>query len=106
MPSIHVMTGNNKGQYFHIAEKPITIGRGDMCDVQLRDSMISRQHFQIRRSGEVYVVQDLESANGVVVNGIRITGEMNLEHNDTILIGESKMLFSIHSENDIGTVTD
>ncbi|MHC4108132.1 MAG: FHA domain-containing protein [Planctomycetota bacterium] len=106
MPSIHVLTGNSKGEYFPVADEPLTIGRGDMCNVQLRDERISRQHALICFNGETYAVKDLKSANGVYVNGLRITTETNLEHNDTILIGESKMLFSIQSENDIGTVAE
>ena len=51
-----------------------------------------------------YQVKDLESANGVFINGEQISGEAELEHNDMILVGESKLCFSLRDDETETTV--
>ena len=106
MASIQIIEGINAGDYFPIADGTIVVGRGDDCTIQLRDAQVSRRHIQIRfdKADESFFIKDLQSANGVFVNGERITNEEALGDNDTILIGESKLLFSTRSEDDIPTV--
>ena len=57
--------------------KPVTlIGRSGGNDLDLPDEFksISRQHLEIRRQAPaVYQLRDLESTNGVLVNGVRVT---------------------------------
>ena len=57
----------------------LTIGRAEDNDLQLADPKASRHHARIVREGLVFVVSDLESANGTRINGIRITTAHPLE---------------------------
>lgn len=76
----------------HITDS-ITIGRGkNGCDFSIGDDdEISGIHCRLQLSGKGVAVQDLNSTNGTLVNGIPITGPYQLQNGDTILIGRSEM---------------
>ena len=65
-------------------DRPLTIGRGDHCDVLLMDDHISREHVRFSRAADVVWVQDLDSANGTFINGERLLGGCRLFHGDFI----------------------
>jgi pSer/pThr/pTyr-binding forkhead associated (FHA) protein/ABC-type branched-subunit amino acid transport system ATPase component len=68
------------------------IGRdGNLADILLHGSRVSRQHCWIglNDSGE-WLLKDLDSTNGVYVNGSRIDGEHPLDSNDVIGLGRSR----------------
>ena len=50
----------------------MTVGREASCDVTLRDSKVSREHFRISKHKEGFTVEDLGSRNGTFLNGQRI----------------------------------
>jgi DNA-binding response OmpR family regulator len=67
--------------------KPVSsIGRWQDNDVVIDDRWVSRYHAQIRREGAQYVIQDLDSKNGTLVNGQRITGPTGLSDGDEIQV--------------------
>ena len=68
-------------------DKPeISIGRWKDNDVVIDDRWVSRYHAQIRRKGEQYLIQDLDSKNGTLVNGRRIAAATVLEDGDEIRV--------------------
>jgi predicted component of type VI protein secretion system len=70
--------------------RPLTIGRDDGNDVQLLDGRVSRRHGRIEYSEGQYVIVDLQSANGIIVNGRRIDPDpdrLALHDGDVIEIG-------------------
>ena len=46
-----------------------TIGRSSSCDLVLDHPSVSRQHVRFERRGHAWVLIDLDSRNGVLVNG-------------------------------------
>ena len=72
--------------------KVITIGRNYDNNIVVNDGKVSRVHLQIVQddNGNVSVV-DLNSANGTLVNGKRITGETRLHANDVVQIGNTTL---------------
>ncbi len=52
--------------------KPFRIGRDPSCEVQLSDSAVSRFHAEIWCAGDEWWVLDLQSANGVYVDGKKV----------------------------------
>lgn len=68
-------------------DRPFTIGRDPSCVLQVFDARVSRRHCAIEYTGGHYIVSDLNSANGVYVNGQRISEPTELRHEDQIEIG-------------------
>lgn len=60
------------GKRFDIGEGTLTIGRSTQADITLPSNHLSRQHAQLRRSGNELVLQDMASMNGTFVNGRRV----------------------------------
>ena len=63
------------------------VGRDDSCDAVLRGTEISRRHAEFRVDGPVVAVRDLESHNGVFVNGQR-RADAPIDLGDVIRCGE------------------
>jgi len=78
--------GSGSGRRWALDEGALTIGRGEDCDVVLRDRHISRYHARISRIEGCYSVEDLGSKNGTHVNGRELTGVRVLEDGDEIQI--------------------
>ena len=87
-----------------IESVPFVIGRADDCDLKLIDKRISKHHSEIRISGDLLWIRDLESTNGTFVNQDRIEHAQLLEPNDTISIGEYK--FKVKSISSSTSVTE
>jgi hypothetical protein len=77
---------------FELFEDEVTIGRGASNAVQIADSHASKHHAAIRQMGGRLKLVDLESKNGVRVNGA-FANQRWLEHGDTITIGAATMTF-------------
>jgi pSer/pThr/pTyr-binding forkhead associated (FHA) protein len=96
MASIIVVNGTSRGNYFPLSGDPARIGRDEASSLQVLDDLVSREHLEIRydEKAAVHVAVDLESANGVYINGSRITEPTMLEDQDVIRIGDSKIMFT------------
>ena len=70
-----------------IASEPLRVGRSPQADVMLEHLSVSRRHAVVATRGDVVVVLDDRSLNGVVVNGERV-GEAVLAHGDEIRLGD------------------
>jgi pSer/pThr/pTyr-binding forkhead associated (FHA) protein len=66
----------------------ITIGRKEGNTIRLTERNVSRRHARIVKSNGSVVVEDLESYNGVKVNGTRIQGRVAVGETDRIQIGD------------------
>ena len=72
-----------------------TIGRSRDCDVVLEDAGASRRHAEIRPHPEGWTLQDLDSTNGVRVNGRPIHGAQPLRSGDRVEIGSTEIVFEL-----------
>jgi pSer/pThr/pTyr-binding forkhead associated (FHA) protein len=66
----------------------ITIGRKEGNTIRLTERNVSRKHARIVKANGSVVVEDLDSYNGVKVNGTRIQGRMSVNESDRIQIGD------------------
>jgi hypothetical protein len=71
--------------------RPLTAGRAEECDLVLDDSQAARQHCRLELQGDRVLVVDLGSRNGVLVNGLRVDGEVEVHHGDIITVGKSQL---------------
>jgi hypothetical protein len=68
------------------------IGRAMDNDVRLDARFVSRHHCQVTTEDAVSIVEDLESANGISVNGRSVKRHV-LEHADQIQIGDHTLTY-------------
>lgn len=82
----------DQGEVFPITTFPFVIGRGAECDLVLQGKGVSRRHAEIIFQSGRFVVNDLESLNGIKVNGYKVA-RVILEENDAIRLGEVSLTF-------------
>ncbi len=82
-----------------LSDGQFVVGRSAGCQLSLDDPLVSRRHAMVVVARDVVTVEDLESRNGVIVNGQRITATVQLEPGDKILIGSQELLLLIGREN-------
>ncbi|MBD0348855.1 MAG: DUF3662 domain-containing protein [Thermoleophilia bacterium] len=83
---------NVNGTAHELARERIVIGRSKDCDIRLDDPNVSRRHAEVRREGQTYWVVDLDSTNGVAVNGQRLK-RSQLADGDRITVGSTELVF-------------
>jgi hypothetical protein len=71
-----------------------TLGRHPECEVQLADPSVSRRHAHLEPAGAGWMVEDLDSTNGVKVNGERVH-RAELRHGDRLELGTVRLEFSL-----------
>ena len=92
---IVVLAGKLAGDKYAIGQE-LTLGRGEQADVKIDDTLVSRMHARIfTHDAGAHIIEDLQSRNGTVVNGMAITRQV-LTYGDRIQIGSSLLLFAHH----------
>lgn len=87
-----LLTGSERR--FRLDGTVTTLGRSTEHPVALEDNAASRNHAEVQRLGNVWVLRDLESANGTWVNGCRVR-EVSLKDGDEVRIGATLMRFDL-----------
>jgi hypothetical protein len=77
-----------------ITRDPIVVGRLSSSDIVLADSNVSRRHAELRRDGSTWMLVDLGSTNGTLVNG-KVAREHRLEDGDRLTFGTSELVFKM-----------
>ena len=88
-----VGAGPLSGQRFPLERETTLIGRGEDCDVRIDDPLASRRHAHVRREPWRYVLEDLGSRNGTLVNGEPVSGSHHLRHGDTVHVATTPLRF-------------
>jgi FHA domain len=68
-------------------EDELLIGRASDCDVLLEDRSVSRRHARLIFRDYRWVITDLGSTNGTIVNGVRV-GRCQLRAGDQLQLGD------------------
>lgn len=89
---LEVIEGADKGKIFDITNKTITIGRDEVCDLNLTDEHVSLKHCQVVFRNDHFTVIDLGSLNKTLVNS-NVYVQKNLSNGDIISLGKTKLLF-------------
>jgi len=98
-PHAFLVPSENDQIRHKIDQMPWRIGRGRSSNLPLDDSSVSRLHAEIRRDAlGQFTVQDLESLNGVYVNGEPVE-MVHLDENDRVEIGDVGFTFTLHDED-------
>ncbi len=87
-----VKRGPNAGSRFWLEEGVTTVGRNPSSTIFLDDVTVSRQHAEIRRERDSFVVSDVSSLNGTYVNRQRIDTAA-LHSGDELQVGKFRLVF-------------
>jgi Tol biopolymer transport system component/predicted component of type VI protein secretion system len=87
------LTGSVKGLRVEMKGDSFLIGRGTTADIQLQDSLVSREHARVSYNGKQLMLEDLDSKYGTFLNGDPVK-TATLKNGDRIRFGGS--LFHLH----------
>ena len=84
--------GPHKGSDFRLYNGKNVLGTAADCDIVITDPYLSTKHCTIRYENGNFMIIDLDSRNGTVVNQKRISKE-DLIDNDTVRLGKTEFKF-------------
>ncbi len=88
-----IITANgHPARRIDLSNERMIIGRTGDSDIKIDNEFASRHHAQIVLRNGTYILEDLNSTNGIFVNSRRIT-KRRLRNRDVIRIGRDKMIF-------------
>jgi pSer/pThr/pTyr-binding forkhead associated (FHA) protein len=90
------------GDAIPLLKKQLLIGRRESCDIVLRFANVSAHHCQMYVNGGYWYVRDMQSRNGVKVNGIRVQ-EKRIDSGDDFAVAKHKYKL-LYSPADLGAV--
>ena len=86
------LKGDSGEETFVLGDQPLTIGRNPKNDIVLLDRTISRQHARVTHEADGWVLTDLSSGGGLVINGARVRSA-TLKPGDDIEMGDFRFTF-------------
>jgi adenylate cyclase len=94
MAHLEVLEGFHCGECFPLPDDA-GVGRHPESFLCLPEHHVSRHHARLRRRGNTFIIEDLRSANGVIVQGKRLLPQVphELQDGDEILICSTRMVF-------------
>jgi pSer/pThr/pTyr-binding forkhead associated (FHA) protein len=98
-PFVLIKEGPDAGTVVNLSDPPskLRVGRGDEADLMLSDQDVSRLHLEIVRDFDGTLARDLESKNGLLVNGKRLR-ERRLRHGDALHLGNTLLVYNDPAE--------
>ncbi len=107
MASLTILSGPETGKQYSLSSaRRLLIGRETDCDLRINQPSISRHHAVISQNGKNWSLDDLQSQNGVFVNGLAVSGSQTLFAPCKIRFGEVLTEFALTdlSPADAGSV--
>lgn len=94
---LKIVAGAKQGMNVPLPDEgALVVGRRD-GDLVLDDPMVSGQHLQVMAKGTGWVLQDLGSTNGTMVDG-RLVREIELRPGAEITVGSTRMVLFLANE--------
>jgi two-component system, cell cycle response regulator len=91
-PTLEQIRGPGAPRLYHVGQQELLIGRSTQANIAIESAVLSRQHVRIaERDGEVSFL-DLDSANGVYLNGVLAYAAI-LRDGDLLEFGEVAFVF-------------
>lgn len=99
-PWLVVIAGADAGTTCRLDRREVVVGKDPAADLVLTETGISRRHLKIVRAADgVYNLIDLESTNGVRVNGVVVDLTVLREHDWIVLGPRTQLLFTYDLES-------
>jgi pSer/pThr/pTyr-binding forkhead associated (FHA) protein len=93
LANLVVRSGPMKGQRFPIRVPVVNVGRAEYNDIAIAEESVSTTHAKLQRREGIWVLVDLESTNGTMVDGDRVEGEVPLAPGALIRFGDVQTIF-------------
>ena len=90
--SLSLMQGPGSPRTFTLAREEVVLVRSSEADIQVDSTDLSRKHLALRREHGQYTVFDLDSRNGVYLNGVKIHSAV-LHEGDNLQLGSVVLVF-------------
>lgn len=84
----------------------LTIGRKEGNTIRLTERNVSRRHARLVRSNGSITIEDLNSYNGIRVNGSRIQGRCQIRESDRVQIGDYLIEIKSESHDKVDTLNE
>ena len=91
-PKLTIFSEKGKGTEFELKKPKYICGRIETNDIILDDISVSSNHCELVKRGTTFLIRDLDSTNGVVVNEVSVN-EKVLNDNDIVKIGTIELLY-------------
>src|SRR5579859_2058292 len=85
---------------FPLGDEEAVIGRDVAATICVNSRSASRRHCIVWRNGDQYLIKDLGSSNGTLVNGLPVT-EYMLRHGDRIAVSDALFVFAADQAADL-----
>ncbi len=82
-----ITSGAKEGLEIELTTEPLTIGRSAESGLVIRDDYTSTHHARLMLWGDEWVIQDLDSTNGTLLDGARVTVPTPVPINTAVRIG-------------------
>jgi pSer/pThr/pTyr-binding forkhead associated (FHA) protein len=82
-----VKQGPGLGQKFVLDANELILGRGEKATLTLDSEEVSRSHARLTRTDGEYTIEDLDSRNGIVLNGLKVHAAV-LRDGDQVQLGD------------------
>ena len=94
-----IFRGDSVESELRLKRQTVRIGRDTRNEIVLDDKTVTRVHAEVTSEGNTYYIADLNSRNGVWINGQRIKGRTSLTLGVPVTIGA----YELTLEDDVGT---
>jgi hypothetical protein len=91
-PFLEQIRGPGAPRKLALLPSETVVGRGTQASIQIESALLSRRHAAFRRSGPDVICADLDSQNGVYLNGVKVHSAL-LHDGDTLQIGDVVLVF-------------
>jgi pSer/pThr/pTyr-binding forkhead associated (FHA) protein len=88
-----VRSGTQKGERLLVKVPIVNIGRADYNDLVLADESVSSQHAKLTRREGVWILTDLGSTNGTMVDGEKVAEDTPLAPGCFVRFGDIQLVF-------------
>jgi pSer/pThr/pTyr-binding forkhead associated (FHA) protein len=88
-----IRSGALKGQRLYVKVPIVNIGRAEYNDLVVPDDSVSSQHAKLTRREGVWILTDLGSTNGTMVDGERITADVPIAPGAFVRFGDIQLVF-------------
>lgn len=96
--SLAIIDGPDAGSVFRLEKPRVTIGRSN-ADLTLNDTEASRQHAAVEVHDLVFLLNDLGSTNGTMVDGHRISEPTELQNQSEFQVGGTTLMLIVTEDS-------